>query len=858
LEDGENVVEGGIIKKLIKMNSEDYQKVKAVFQSVIEIEPPERTVFLNDVCRDDADLRREVERLLQEYDSDFLEEPAVRTIGDSFEKNNKIGHYEILKKLGAGGMGEVYLARDEQLGRKVALKMLAPRLVANEESRARFLREARLASSLDHPNICTIHEIGESENQCFISMQYVEGKTLSETIDGRALSLNLLLAIGLQIADALRTAHTQGIIHRDIKSANILINSRGQAKVLDFGLAKLLSADDDLDENLTQTGAIHGTPAYMSPEQACGEDLNHRSDIFSFGVVLYEMATGQLPFKKKSKAETMNAVINEPHKPIGDKMQGLSDLIDHALAKNPDERYQTMEELFADLSSLQKHRKFEAEFGVSFADFKTGEAEKPISYELSTESGTHSLKSIAVLPFANLSNDAENEYFCDGLAEELLNALAKIEKLRVAARTSAFSFKNKKVEVSQIGNALNVSTILEGSVRKSGNRLRIIVQLVNAVDGFQLWSERYEREMQDIFDVQDEITLAVVAALKVKLLGEEKEAILKRGTDDTNAFEAYLKGLFYANKYTIEGWFKAIEYFDEAVRIDEKYALALGAKAANLNYLYYFASLPNEEVIQPLLETIGQALALDENQPEAHLSLGVYYLHHERDFEKAERELKLAVELAPKSADAHHFYGLFLVSRERFEEALSEGNMALELDPLSLLNILNVGWIYWTAGRSDLAKRHVEKILELEPNFVSVYWLKGWIEMSERRFSDAVETFKKSISLKGGHIMLTFLGTAHGLAGNHEEALQIVNKLIELKKTRPVKAYNIARIYAGLGDMDNLYRWLEKSLEERNGELVYLDVTTNERNGSFWGKEFRADPRFESLLQRISSPAEGF
>jgi len=837
------------------MNSEDYQKIKSVFQSAIEIEPSERTIFLNDVCRDNADLRCEVERLLREYDSDYLEEPAVRTMGDSFEKSNKIGRYEILTKLGVGGMGEVYLAQDEQLGRKVALKMLAPRLIGDEQSRARFLREARLASSLDHPNICTIHEIGESANQCFISMQYVEGKTLSEAIGGRALSLKALLSIGLQIADALRTAHSNGIIHRDIKSANILINNRGQVKVLDFGLAKLLSSDEDLDENLTQTGAIHGTPAYMSPEQARGESLNHRSDIFSFGVVLYEMATGNLPFKKKSKAETMNAIINEIHKPIGDKMQSLSNLVDRALAKNPDNRYQTMDEIFADLSELQKRSEFEGMFGVSFANFKSDESDRQISYETSTE---NSISSIAVLPFANLSNDAENEYFCDGLAEELLNALAKIEKLRVAARTSAFSFKNKNVEAAQIGNALNVNTILEGSVRKSGKRLRIIVQLVNVNDGFQLWLERYEREIQDIFDVQDEITLAVVSALKVKLLGDEKAAILRRGTGDTNAFEAYLKGLYYANKYTIESSRKAIEYFDEAVRIDEKYALALGAKAANLNYLYYFASLPDEIIIPPLLETIERALALDENQPEAHLSLGVYYLHHERNYEKAERELKRAVELAPKNAAAHHFYGHFLASRGQLEEAFREADIALELDPLSLINILNVGWIYWTCGRSDLAQKQVEKILEVEPNFVTVYWLKGWLEMSEKRFFEAVETFKKSISLKSGHIMLTFLGMAHALAGNHEEALEIVNKLIELKKNRPVRAYNIARIYAGLGDLDNVFRWLETALEERNGELVYLDITTNEQNGFFWGKDFRNDPRFENLLHRINSPADRF
>ncbi|HZH34368.1 MAG TPA: protein kinase, partial [Pyrinomonadaceae bacterium] len=448
--------------------------------------------------------------------------------------------YRILRKLGAGGMGEVFLAEDAALERKVALKIL-PAEVADDSDRVRrFVQEAKAASVLNHPNILTIYEIGQAENSRFIATEFIEGKTLRERLNKDAFGVRETLDIAVHIASALQAAHRAGIVHRDIKPENIMLREAdGSVKVLDFGLAKLSepeaattgSEDETRAQLKTQAGMILGTAAYMSPEQARGKKIDERTDIFSFGVVLYEMLTGFNPFKGESVADVLAAVLHREPEQISvlkpEIPDELSQIVAKALCKDCEERYSSTQILLADLKKLQKRLEFEVEFFREREKGRTEEGEKVTEIQPSPQlpvSASSYLNSVAVLPFTHLSNDPDNDYFCDGLAEELLNALSRIDDLKVAARTSAFSFKNKNVEVSEIGRALNVKTILEGSVRKSGNRLRIIVQLVNAADGFHLWSERYDRQMRDIFDVQDEITLAVVDALKVKLFGKERSA----------------------------------------------------------------------------------------------------------------------------------------------------------------------------------------------------------------------------------------------------------------------------------------------------------------------------------------------
>ena len=482
---------------------------------------------------------------------------------DALANDSRIGHYKIVSKLGAGGMGEVFLAQDTKLDRKVALKILPPEFAKDKDRMSRFVREAKSASALNHPNIITIHEIGESDGTHFIATEFIDGKTLNDYAKSNPLNYKSALEIAIQVASALDDAHSAGIVHRDIKPDNVMVRSNGLVKLLDFGIAKLSVANTSSEDATaiqaqTQAGIIIGTPQFMSPEQARGKGVDHQTDIFSFGVVFYEMLSGSSPFAGETVSDIIAAVLTKEAKPLENIPSELAAIVQKTLQKDKQKRYQTAKDLLDDLKEVKQDLEIQSRLGrnsaPNFAEPKTQILKAAETAENETQN------SIAILPFTNMSADEENEYFCDGLAEELLNALAKIEDLKVAARTSAFSFKGKNVEVGQIGKKLNVNTVLEGSVRRSGNKLRITVQLINDSNGFHLWSERYDREMRDIFDVQDEITLAVVEALKLKLFGDEKAELLKRGTENAEAYQLYLKGRFFSNKFTVQGIEKPLNY----------------------------------------------------------------------------------------------------------------------------------------------------------------------------------------------------------------------------------------------------------------------------------------------------------
>ena len=860
-----------------KMVDEKWQRVREVFDSALRRRPEERRDFTRRACGDDKLLLAEVESLLSSLDSaeSFMETPAVAEVAGMIEartrrleRGQNLGHYEIIEQIGAGGMGEVYLARDKKLDRQVAVKILNENLSSDNASLQRFIREAKAASALNHPNILVIHEIGGPPNAHFIVSEHIEGKTLREILKERSLELSEILDVAAQIAGALVAAHDANLVHRDIKPENIMIRPDGVVKVLDFGLAKLVEQkiksvlsleDSTMRQNPTAKGVILGTVAYMSPEQARGERVDARTDIFSFGSLLYEMLTKEQPFTGETTNHTVVAILEKEPPPLSQFSKSytpeIERIVETCLAKKADERYRAAKVLLDDLKELKEELAFQAKLERSSAPSKRGEAEAQI-IRAATTAETEKCNSIAVLPFTNISAEAENEYFCDGLAEELLNALAKIEDLRVAARTSAFSFKNKNVEIGEIGRILNVKTVLEGSVRKSGNRLRISAQLVNTADGYHLWSERYDREMRDIFDVQDEITLTVVDVLKVKLLGGEKAAILKRYTDNTEAYELYLKGLYHCNKWTEEGLRKSIEYFEKALEKDPEFAPAY-AKIADYYHFSSHISLFSPHEILPKWKAAAQrALEIDEGLADAHLAMAHIYFYYDWDWAKAEREFERAVELNPNSAHTHQHYGQFLASREQFERAVTEGRKALELDPLSIVVNFVVGATHFFVDRLDDARGFVRQLTELDSNSPHACWLDGYLLMANGKYEEAVGAFQRSLDLVDNQIALSELGCAYGLAGRRDRALKILDQLFEMRERQYAAAFNIARVYAGLGDNDNAFRWMEKAIEERNGELVYLRRFVKAGAGVYFGENFSTDARYEDILRRAGLPTD--
>ena len=737
-----------------------------------------------------------------------------------------VSHYRILEKLGEGGMGVVYKAEDIKLKRTVALKFLPPELTRDSEAKERFIQEAQAASALDHPNICTVYETGETDDeQIFIAMACYEGETLRDKIKRGAMDLDQAIPIAIQVGEGLAKAHARGIVHRDIKPANIMVTGDGIAKILDFGLAKL-----EGQARLTKTSSTLGTIAYMSPEQVGGREVDSRTDIWSLGVVVYEMVIGQLPFRSEYEPALIYSILNDKPRLMSSLRSSvpreLERLVKKTLAKSQDDRYQSVAEFLADLRALGERPK--------------GRVRPP-----GTRQSKQRKKSIAVLPFRSLSDSRDDEYFSDGTTEDIITHLSKIRELRVISRTSVMRYKHSEKSIPEIGRELGVATILEGSVRRAGGRVRIVAQLLDVQTDGHMWAETYDREMKDIFAIQSDVAEKIAAALKAELSPVEKERIERKPTESMEAYNYYLKARFYWNKRRGEDLKTAADYFNQAIETDPAYALAYAGLASTYVLLPEYAGLPAKEFMPKAEAAARKALELDPTLAEPHAVLGLIKRSYEWDWVGAESEFKRAIELNPSYPTAHHWYSLMLCESGRFDEAQAEIRLAQELDPLSLVISVAMGSVPYYKRQYDKAVEQCKKTLELDPNFALARFVLGRAYVEQGEFEAGIAEFEKARAIVGSSSLGPGdVGNAYARAGRKSNAAKILDELLQSSRQGYSVSYDIALVYWGLGDKNQALEWLERAYEERSSFLDEIKVDPK------WDG-LRSDSRFVALMKKV-------
>ena len=793
----------------------------------------------------------------------------------------RISQYNILEKLGEGGMGVVYKALDAKLDRIVALKFLPHHLVAHEAEQARFLQEARAASALKHPNVCTIYDIKTENDRQFIVMEFVDGTTIKQKLPVQKLQDALTYA--LQIGEALHEAHGKGIVHRDIKCENIMVNTKNQIKVMDFGLAKLKGS-----LKLTKTSSTVGTLSYMAPEQIQGGEVDARSDIFSFGVVLFEMLTGFMPFRGDHEAAVIYSIVNEEPESLlkrrPDISAELDRIIHRALEKDPEDRYQHIDDVVSELRRVQKQsarisRSMVSEMpaGPSIAIHSPPrEADQdlpgnvtPVERRSRTRKyfafgivllilgggiyvylsffGRHqSIDSIAVLPFTNAGADSSTEYLSDGITESLINTLSQLTNLSVKSRSSVFRYKGKEIDPKSAGKELGVKAVLAGRVSQRGDDLQISAELVDVSNDNQIWGGQYNKKLADLIAVQEAISKEISRNLSLKLGGDDEKKLAKHSTENTEAYQLYLKGRFHWNKRKADHLLQAVDYFNKAIEKDPGYALAYAGLASTYAILPEYSGLPAKDYIPKTDAAAKKAIDLDPTLAEPHAALGMIKYANQWDWAGAETELKRAIELNPNYPTSHHWYSICLRQQGKFEEGLSEIKRAQELDPLSPIINLNVAEALYVMQRDDQAIEQYQKTLELDPNFPGVHLNLAVAYAQQRKFDEAIRELEKVRQIVGSEnpYGLGLLGYVFATAGKKEDAKRILHQLLDLSRQGYTLSAEIAVVYAGLNDYDKAFEWLGKGYDEQNTGLGYLKI------GHVWDN-LHSDPRYTAFLKKI-------